>query len=380
MKEATSISRRNLLTSSASLVGTVAALQLPTAAHADNHENNVSVATNGREYARVPLRSENVTVSAVQSRIRAVDAASPSKGMRENLKHMIELIDKAQFYGGKKDLLCFHEFPIQGWNPWDRKEIERVAIELPGPETEAIAAKAKEYDCYIKFGAYVTDRDWPGHILSITSIIGPDGNFVARDWKARNIKGVFPDFELLTTTVYNVLDEFIERYGADAVIPVHQTDIGNLATSSVQREPELFRTMAMKGAEIILRTASGGFWDADIQMCSAYNGVYTVIVNNAVSPDNPGFMDDAGSGSSAIYDARGKEAAKAESKFEQPVTARIPMASFRARHQIPDVHMALYTPVFSKYAPRYEPGLFSGYKPTSLQDAKRFLNSADKWR
>ncbi|MCG8376285.1 MAG: hypothetical protein MI702_07365, partial [Chlorobiales bacterium] len=199
---------------------------------------------------------------------------------------------------------------------------------------------------------------------------------------ARNIKGVFGEFELVTTTVYNVLERYIEMYGADAVIPVHQTDIGNLCTSSVQLEPELFRAMAMKGAELILRTASGGFTEADMKMCSAYNRVYTVIVNNAVSPENPGFMDDAfgGAGGTAIYGPRGDVLAQADSKFEQQAISRIPMASFRARHQIPDVHMALYQPVFTRYEARFPPGLFADYRPTSLQDAKRYLDEQDRWR
>ena len=295
---------------------------------------------------------------------------------------MLELIDKSQFFGGRKDLLCFHEFPLQGWNPWDRKELERLCIEVPGEETEAIAAKAREHGCYIKFGAYVMDKDWPGHVLSITSIIGPDGEIVARDWKARNIKGTFPGFELVTTTVYNVLDRYVEMYGADAVIPVHRTPIGNLATSSTQMEPELFRCMAMKGAELILRTASGGFTPGDMQMTAAYNKVYTVIVNNAVSPDNPGFMDDAfgGAGGTAIYGPRGETVAEADSKFEQQVIARIPIAAFRQRHAIPDVHMALYAPVMSAYTPRFDANLFADELPASLVDAKSFLGKNDNWR
>jgi predicted amidohydrolase len=340
------------------------------------------VPANGRNYPRVTLRKDTVTVAAVQARIRAIDAKLPKKGLSANLAHMLELIDKVQFYGGTKDLLCFHEFPLQGWYPWDREELLRVAIEVPGPETAEIAARAKHYGCYIQFGAYVVDRDWPGHVLSITSIIGPSGELVARDWKARNIVGVFPDFELVTTTVYNVLDRYLEMYGEDAVVPVHQTDIGNLATSSTQLEPELFRVMAMKGAEILLRTASGGFSPEDIQMVSAYNRVYSVIVNNAVSPENPGFMDDEGgaSGGTAIYGPRGEVVAKAESKFEQSVVARVPMAAFRATHRLPDVHMALYTPIFSRYHPRYAPGLFSTYRPTTLKDAKRYLDQKDEWR
>ena len=342
----------------------------------------LTVPANGREYARVPLAQDTVTVSAVQSRVRAVDGQRPGPGIRANLEHMLELIDKSQFYGGRKDLLCFHEFPLQGWNPWDRKELERLSIEVPGPETEAIAEKARKYQCYIKFGAYVIDKEWPGHILSVTSIIGPEGQIVARDWKARNIKGVFTGFELVTTTVYNVLDRYIEMYGADAVIPVHRTPIGNLATSSTQLEPELFRAMAMKGAELILRTASGGFTPGDIQMTAAYNRVYTVIVNNSVSPENPGFLDDAfgGAGGTAIYGPRGETLAEADSKFEQQVIARVPIASFRERHQVPDVHEALYGPVFAAYEPRFAPNLFADYLPDSLTDAKAFLAKQDRWR
>lgn len=370
------VSRRNLLAGAAVLAGAAGS------STAAEPQRTVAVPTNGRAYARVPLRRDTVSVAAVQSRIRAVDGQAPSKGIRANLDHMLELVDKVQSFGGAKDLLCFHEFPLQGWNPWDRRELERLSIDIPGPETAAIAAKAKQYGCYIQFGAYARDRDWPGHVLSITSIVGPQGELVARDWKARNIVGVFPEFELVTTTVYNVLDRFIEMYGADAVVPVHQTDIGNLATSSTQLEPELFRVMAMKGAEVLLRTASGGFEREDIRMVSRYNRVYSVIVNNAVSPDNPGFLDDAGGGAggTAIFDPRGEPVAEADSKFEQDVVARLPMAQFRAAHRIPDIHMALYEDAFRAYQPRLAPALFSAYLPTDLRDAKRYLDREDRWR
>jgi predicted amidohydrolase len=378
MKHDPGLSRRHFITGAAAMASTSG--MAPAAAGQPG--GRVSVPANGRDYARVPLRRDTVTICAVQSRIRAVDGGSPQEGIRQNLAHMLELVDKVQFFGGAKDLLCFHEFPLQGWNPWDRRELERLSIDIPGPETDAIAAKARQYGCYIQFGAYARDRDWPGHVLSITSIINPQGELIARDWKARNIVGVFPGFELVTTTVYNVLDRYVEMYGADALVPVHQTDIGNLATSSTQLEPELFRVMALKGAEILLRTASGGFEPDDIRMVSRYNRVYSVIVNNAVSPDNPGFLDDAGGGAggTAIYDPSGKALAKADSKFEQEVVARLPMAQYRAGHLIPDLHMALYDHALRQYRPRFAPSLFSTYLPVDLRDAKRYLDTRDSWR
>ncbi|MBC6413189.1 MAG: hypothetical protein GDA39_10125 [Hyphomonadaceae bacterium] len=373
------LSRRALLAGSAA-VGAAGLTGRRAEAQDNQPKTALSVPANGNNYARVPLKKDVVSVAVVQSRVRSVDSGSPRTGIQDNLNHMVELIDKAQFFGGKKDLLCFHEFPITGWSTWDRDEVLRLAIEIPGPETEVISGKAREHGCYIKFGSYAVDDDWPNHILSITTIIDPAGAIIARDWKARNIKGVFAGIELFTTTVYNVLDRYVEMYGADAVIPVHRTDIGNLTTSSVQREPELFRAMAMKGAEMFLRTATGGFSIDDVKMCSIYNGVHSVIVNNAVSPDNPGFFADAGSGGSGLFGPRGEVLAEAESKFEQAVTARINMAAYRAQHRLPDVHMALYRPVFDQYRPQYAPGLFTDTQPETLTESKTFLESRRSWK
>ncbi len=332
-------------------------------------------------YAVVDLKKPVITLGVVQSRIKAIDAAKNrhAKEMRANLDHMLSLIDAAFYYGAPPDVLFFHEFPLSGWKKWTREEILRFAIEIPGPQTEEIAKKAKQYGCYIVFGAYAQDAAWKNHVLSITTIIGPDGNIVDKHWKARNIKGVFPGFELFTTTIYDVLDQYIEMYGVDAVIPVTRTPLGNFATSSVQREPELFRAMALKGAEIMLRTASGGFTPLDIQATSLYNDVYTAIVNNAASPGNWPFFEDSGSGGTAVYGPDSKAIAEANGKLEQLVTARIPMAEFRARHRQPIVHWEMFAPVFAGYRSKYGPNLFSDYQPTDLLDAARHLKDKSRW-
>jgi hypothetical protein len=186
----------------------------------------ISVRQDGT-YDTVPLEKSVITLGVVQSRVRSFEASNAKQGIKENLKHFLDLIDKAFYYGSRPDVLFFHEFPITGWRRWTRKEILSFALELPGEETEEIAKKAREYGCYIIFGTYAKDRDWPGHVLSITVIMNSKGEIIGKHWKARNIKGVFPGFELFTTTVYDVLDRYIEMYGADAVIPVTRTPYGN---------------------------------------------------------------------------------------------------------------------------------------------------------
>ncbi len=331
-------------------------------------------------YDTVELAKPAWTLGVMQSRVRTFDADDWKAGLQSNLDHMLTLIDKAFYYGARPDLLFFHEFPLSGWRRWTREEVLRFAIEIPGPETEAIAKKAREYGAWIVFGAYARDKDWPGHVLSITSVMSDRGEIVDKHWKARNIKGVFPGFELFTTTVYDVLDRYVEMYGRDAVIPVTRTPLGNLCTSSIQREPELFRAMAFKGAEVILRTASGGFTPMDIAATSLYNGTYTAIVNNSVSPDNGLFFDDAGSGGTAVYGPDGRAIAEADGKEEQLVVARIPIADLRARKRQPVVHMDLYRDVFDAYRSRYAPNLWAERVPDSLEDAAVFLKDKSRWR
>jgi predicted amidohydrolase len=346
-------------------------------AEADNH---LSVRDDGT-YDTVPLRKDGIQVGVIQSRVLAIDAANPGPGRKRNLEHMLSLIDKAFHFGGRLDLLQFHEFPITGWDLWTREQSLRVAIEVPGEETEILGQKAKILGCYLVFGSYVRDPDWPGHLLSVTTIIGPDGKVLDTHWKARNIKGVFPGIELYTTTIYDVLDGYIEMYGIDHVIPVTRTDVGNIATSSAQNEPELFRAFAIKGAELMLRTATGGFSEIDVRAAALYNRFYTTIANNAVSPENPNFFPATGTtGGSAIYGPDAEPLAEAGTQHETMVRTRIPMAEFRKRHRQPMVHFDLYRPVLERYRNAYAPNLFSAYQPADYYDAKSYLKDKSRWR
>ena len=215
-------------------------------------------------------------------------------------------------------------------------------------------------------------------MLSITTIIGPDGQIVDKHWKVRNIMGVFrigqSPIELMTSTIYNCLDRYIEMYGADAVIPVTRTPLGNICTGAMQREPELFRAMALKGGELFLRTATGSFIPGDMQMNSVYHRVYTAVCNNAVSPGNQFFEEPGGAGGSAIYDPNGTPIAMARNEFEQLVAANIPIKSFRASHKLPDFAWDLYAPVYSQYVRKYPPNKFANKLPGDLREAGEWLN------
>lgn len=380
--------RRNFL--GAAVTG-FAGLALPAAAGAaaltagKSADASVPLVHADGTYDTVPLAKDSVSLAVMQTRVRPVDAANPEKGRRENLAHMLDLLDGVQTWSTPKDIVFFHEFPITGFRfEWTRSEALRLAIEIPGPETEELGKAARKYQCYIVFGSYVRDKDWPDHLLSVTTIIGPDGRIVDKIWKPRSVMGLFQigtaPVELMTSTIFNCYDRYVEMYGLDRVIPVTRTPIGNLCVSSAQSEFELFRSMALKGGEIFLRTATGGFTPNDIWATAFYNKVYCAVCNNAVSPDVSRVFEDAGSGGSTIYGPRGEVLAAARSAHEQPVEAVIPIAAFRARHRIPDFSWPLYKPVYDQYVQQFPASKLTKSLPATLQDAGKYLRSDRNWK
>jgi predicted amidohydrolase len=334
-------------------------------------------------YPTVKLRRDVIAASVVQTRVQGIRGSNIDEDVKRNLAYFLECIDIAQGFGGPSDLLLFHEFPITGFSEWTREQHYRLALEVPGPEIEEVAKKARKYNCYIVFGTYAKDPvNWPDHILHLMVMARPDGSVVTH-WKQRNVRGMFPFSEQYTSSIYDVYDRFVEMYGVDAVIPVERTDIGNIAMSAVQFEPELFRCMALKGAEIMCRVATGGFEYDDMRLTSYHNSVYTMIANNCINTGarNPGFFDDAnfgGPGRSAIFGPRGVEIVKA-GPFETKEMARLPMAEFRAKHRIPDVHMTLYQPVLDQYRERYDKSGYLKYLPKDKRDAFKVFQETSRW-
>ncbi|MBB5707058.1 nitrilase-related carbon-nitrogen hydrolase [Sphingopyxis panaciterrulae] len=336
-------------------------------------------------YETAPLRSAKVAVGIVQTPVRAVDGDNPEAGIRDNLAYMLNAIDKAQQTGGRCDLLCFHEFPLHGFAPWDLAQYLRVSRHPDGPEIQELGKKARQYNCYIAFGCQMLDDDWAGHTMNTQLLIAPTGELIARHWKQRNMRGMWPGVEQFTTTIYDVYDRYVEMYGLDAVIPVERTDIGNISLSSVQFEPELFRCMTLKGAEIILRTATGGCEWHDMRLTAYHNDVFVTIVNNSIDTFRPSdnyFVEQAPRndwvGRSAIFGPKGVVLAEAD-KFETKRRAVFDMESYRKAHRIPDVHFSLYRHVYDDYRERYDPNMWLARVPETKRDAYDYLKDKFRW-
>jgi predicted amidohydrolase len=342
--------------------------------------NGIQVSNRG-QYAKVALKQDFVNVAAVQSQLYSIEVRDRANTLKRNLNRILRLIDLAQNspeewggerrWGAKVDLISMHEFPIQGFQPWTRKELNQVAFELPGPESEAIGERAKRYGCYISWGCYAKEKDWPDHVINMSVLTGPDGKIVSKQWKARNILGLFGDGALIGTTIYDVLDRYVEMYGWDAVLPVARTDIGNIAITAVGSEPTLYTCLGLKGAEILVLSVTGGSNSESAITTARANRLYTVGVGNAVSPNNIGFPESSGTRDegTVIVDPRGTVLAKTENHHEDIITARIPLADFRKTRRVQELPVAILLPVLQQYQPLFQPNAFLEKLPQTYQEA-----------
>mgnify|MGYP001248885346 CR=1 FL=1 len=332
-------------------------------------------------YPTIPLEKEVVVLKVVQNEPQLLqNAASIEEGLEENVRRMRYWINKACSEGKKPDFILFNEFPLTGYSMGTREEKLKFTITIPGPETEAIGKMAMECDTYIIFGSYARDPGWPGHILSLNPVIGRDGQIKHTYWKTRNASRYTNDGgEIPTTTIENVRDKFRKKYGIENEFPVLQTEYGNIAVSTVQLDPFVFAAFAMRGVEIMLRTATG-FSEVDVQAIAYYNNVYSGM-SNITFPSDPNFPPGFG-GNSLIVAPGGRILAQEPSDKEAIIEAEIKIAELREGRRLPRYPLDVVKPVFDQFEqemPLNHLDIPADQLPQTRQDMKKLMDEKSRW-
>ena len=331
-------------------------------------------------YRTVPLEKDEVVVKVVQNLVRNMeDFDDPQEGLAENLRQMEYWIETACAEGGKPDFILFNEFPLTGYSMAPRAEKLEYTIAIPGPETDRLGELARACDSYIIFGSYARDEEWPGHILSINTVIDRGGEIAAEFWKTRNIKRFSADGgDIPTTTVESVHDRYLDRYGEEQLIPVLRTEFGNIAVSTVQLDPFVYAAFAMRGVEIMFRTATL-FSETDVRAIARYNNMYSAMCNIIFPADSPAAPQ---GGNSLIVGPNGEVLARAPVNVEAVVEARIPIAEFRAGRGIHRYPLEILQPVFAQYRgeiPLNHLDLPPEQLPQTRTDMAALLDRVSRW-
>jgi predicted amidohydrolase len=293
-----------------------------------------------------------------------------------NLKRYCDLIDSIYGGGGTKTsaampkLVTFGEFAITGpYAPaepqqrvMNKKEIiQRLAIRIPGEETDVLAKKAIEHDTYIAAANLEFDPDWPDFFFNCGFIINPRGKIILKYRKT-----LTNNTAELSASVHDYLREYKNPITQKPdPFPVVDTAIGRLAVMvcADQRAVEIPRVYSMKGAEVILHLTSSGTWsprvggptgiiEARTRTRASDNCVYWIESNwgpvlESIVPR--GVMD----GYSRVYDYNGGLLAIAPDSNEYIVRAVIDIDAVRRLrghffNNLSLIRTELYAPFYNK--------------------------------
>ncbi len=177
-----------------------------------------------------------------------------------NLEHITHMVKAAAWLSSLElpvRLIALPEGALQGFNDevFDLDHVQyarECAIDIPGPETDALGAIAREYNAFVMGQAKAHHPDWKDRFFNVGFVLDPKGEVILRHYK---VSPLFPVEH--SVCPHDIFDWWVERYGftLDAFWPVADTEIGRLGIMMANEGsyPENARALALNGAEVVYR-------------------------------------------------------------------------------------------------------------------------------
>jgi predicted amidohydrolase len=244
-----------------------------------------------------------------------------------NLEHLAHLTRAAAWLSSLDlpvRLIAIPEGALQGFNDevldLDHAAFAReCAIDIPGPETEALGKIARDYNSYLIAQAKAHHPEWKDRFFNVGFILDPHGELILRHYK---VSPLYPVEH--SVCPHDILDWWVERYGMtlDAFWPVVETAIGRLGIMMANEGsyPENARALALNGAELVYRgayphpAAGNEIFEIQSRARALDNNFYVVAPNMGtyfLGTEDTTPIDTFG-GRSFIFDYRGRVVARHE--------------------------------------------------------------------
>ena len=196
------------------------------------------------------------TALALQSLCETVNASADPAQAREAMMRAIarmraEIAGSIAFIGPHVRLVVLPEYALTGF-PMRESASEwraKAAIDADGPEFEALARIAADFDIHLAWNGYETDPHFPALYFQACVLIAPSGEQVLRYRRLISMYAPSP---------WDVIDPYLDVYGEDALFPVAETALGRIAAIASEEilYPEIARLHALKGAEVFVHASS----------------------------------------------------------------------------------------------------------------------------
>ena len=228
----------------------------------------------------------------------------------QNVQRMLSFIDEAVKQDA--DLVAFPEMATY---MGDASQYSIVAEEFPGPTTNALAEKARDHSLYVHTGSFFESIPDSSRVYNTSGIIGPDGDLLDIYRK---------------THLFDINGE-VEYQESDTVasgdrITTIKTEIATFGLSICYdlRFPQLYRSLAMQGADVLFVPAAftlhtgKDHWESLLRARAIENQTYVVAPGQI--GDKPNSIHTYGK--SLVVDPWGNVIAKASDQ-EKMFTATI---------------------------------------------------------
>jgi predicted amidohydrolase len=237
-----------------------------------------------------------------------------------NVRRGLEALATAA--AGGAQLVCFAELAFEPFYP-QRPAGDRpgdLAEAVPGPVTEAFAARAAELGVVVVLNLYERAGD---RCYDCSPVIDADGTLVGRT-------------RMVHITEYACFHEQGYYAPGDTGAPVFQTRFGRIGVSICydRHYPEYMRALALAGAELVVVPQAGavgewpdGLYEAELRVAAFQNGYFTALCNRVGQEECLDFA-----GESFVCAPDGRVVARAPLGADHILFADIDLAESAASH------------------------------------------------
>jgi predicted amidohydrolase len=203
-------------------------------------------------------------IALVQQHARADKAENVARGLRA--------FDTAARAGAK--VIAFAELAFEPFYPQTPADpgVRGLAEPVPGPITDAFAARAREFGVVAILNLFERDGE---RTFDCSPVIDADGSLLGRT-------------RMIHITEYACFHEQGYYTPGDTGAPVYKTRAGNIGVAICydRHYPEYMRALAVAGADLVVVPQAGavgewpeGLYEAEMRVAAFQNGYFTALCN-----------------------------------------------------------------------------------------------------
>jgi N-carbamoylputrescine amidase len=246
-------------------------------------------------------------IALVQQRVSADKQINVERGLKA--------LESAAANGA--NIVCFAELAFEPFYPQCRAAagFEQLAEPVPGPTTEAFAARARRLGVVVVLNLFERDG---GRCYDTSPVIDADGTLLGRT-------------RMVHITDYDGFHEQDYYTPGDTGAPVYRTRAGRIGVAICydRHFPEYMRALTVGGADLVVVPQAGtvgewpeGLFEAELRVAAFQNGYFTALCNRVGADGKLTFA-----GESFVCSPEGVVLARAPQGEEHVLTADLDLGA-----------------------------------------------------